>query len=129
LRWRYFDGVDGTRALFLYQSERGESALVGVNLRPRGHRGQVRALTVLDYWGRLPTGEIANVARHLAALHRDTADVIVFRGQPPERQRALHDAGFIRRALPRSLGVCIDRHDLLSTRSWYMVPADGDMGH
>ncbi len=100
-----------------------------MNLRARGRRGQVRALMVLDYWGALPAIEIANVARLLAAEYRTQADVIVFRGQPPARQQALHEAGFVRRALPRAVGVCIDRHGLLPTRSWYMVPADGDMGH
>jgi hypothetical protein len=89
----------------------------------------VRALMVLDYWGALPAAEIANAARQLAAAYRREADVIVFRGQPPERQQVLRAAGFLRRALPRAVGVCIDRHALLPTRSWYMVPADGDMGH
>jgi hypothetical protein len=49
LRWRYFEGPDASRSLFLYRSERGERALVGVNLRNRGVRGQVRTLMVLDY--------------------------------------------------------------------------------
>jgi len=129
LRWRYFEGPDASRALFVYRSERDERALVGVNLRNRGVRGQVRALMVLDYWGRLPAAEIANVARHLAASYRERADVIVFRGQPAERQEVLGQAGFLRRPLSRAVGVCIDRHQLLSTRSWYLVPADGDMGH
>jgi hypothetical protein len=129
LRWRYFEGPDASRALFVYRSERGERALVGTIRRPRGVRGQVRALMVLDYWGALPPTEIANVASHLAAAYGDEVDVIVFRGQPPERQRSLREAGFVRRALPRATGVCIDRHGLLPTRSWYMVPADGDMGH
>ena len=84
---------------------------------------------VLDYWGALPAAAIADVARGLATLYREQADVIVFRGQPPARQEALREAGFLRRALPRAVGVCIDRHGLLPTRSWYMVPADGDMGH
>jgi len=129
LRWRYFEGPDASRTLFVYRSERGERALVATNLRARGVRGQVRALMALDYWGALPAAEIANAARHLAAFYRDQADVIVFRGQPPERQRMLAEAGFVQRALPRAVGVCIDRHGLLPTRSWYLVPADGDMGH
>ncbi len=129
LRWRYFEGPDRSRALFVYRSERGERALVAVNLRARGTHGQVRALMVLDYWGALPASEIANVARQLAAAYRGEADVIVFRGQPPERQQVLSAAGFLHRALPRAVGVCIDKHGLLPTRSWYMVPADGDMGH
>jgi hypothetical protein len=129
LRWRYFEGTDASRTLFIYRSERDMRALVGVNLRARGHRAQVRALMVLDYWGALRAEEIANVARLLAARYRGSADVIVFRGQPEERQRVLVAAGFLRRPLPRAVGVCIDRHGLLPTRDWYMVPADGDMGH
>ena len=129
LRWRYFAGPDRSRALFVYRSEQGSRALVAVNLRLRGIRGQVRALMVLDYWGAVPAAAIADAARLLAAEYRDQADVIVFRGQPPERQRVLQQAGFLHRALPRAVGVCIDRHQLLPTRSWYMVPADGDMGH
>jgi hypothetical protein len=129
LRWRYFEGPDPSRALFVYRAEGGGRALVAVNLRARGARGQVRSLMVLDYWGALPAPAIADVARALAALYRERADVIVFRGQPPARQQALREAGFLRRSLPRAVGVCIDRHGLLPTRSWYMVPADGDMGH
>jgi hypothetical protein len=129
LRWRYFEGPDATRTLFVYHAESGARALVAVNLRARGARGQVRALMVLDYWGALPAAAISDVSRGLAASYRGRADVIVFRGQPPERQQALAAAGFVRRALPRAVGVCIDRHNLLPTRSWYMVPADGDMGH
>jgi hypothetical protein len=129
LRWRYFEGPDRSRALFVYRSTHGEGALLAVNLRARGARGQVRALMVLDYWGALPAAELADAARQLAALYREQADVMVFRGQPPERQQVLAQAGFRRRALPRAVGVCIDKHGLLPTRSWYMVPADGDMGH
>ena len=129
LRWRYFEGPDRTRALYVYRSEAGGHALVAVNLRARGARSQVRALMVLDYWGALPPAEIANAARQLGARYREQAEVIVFRGQPQGRQQVLAQAGFVRRALPRAVGVCIDKHGLLPTRSWYMVPADGDMGH
>jgi hypothetical protein len=129
LRWRYFQGDDPSRRIYVYRSERGERALVAVNRRARGHRGQVQALMVLDYWGRIAGGEIVYVARHLAARHRDEADLIVFRGQPDDRARCLREAGFLRRLLPRAIGVCIDRHGLLPTRDWYLVPADGDMGH
>jgi hypothetical protein len=62
LRWRYFEGPDPSRALFVYRSDRDEHALVGVNLRSRGIRGQIRALMVLGYWG-APANEIANASR------------------------------------------------------------------
>ena len=35
----------------------------------------------------------------------------------------------VRKGKARAVGVCIDRHGLLPTRTWYLVPADGDMGH
>ncbi len=128
LRWRYFQGPDATRALFVYEG-RGGRCLVGVNRRRRGHRGQVRALMVLDLWGALPAGETADLARALAARYRDAADLVVFRGMPEARERALRAAGFVSRALPRAVGVCIDRGGRLPNRRWYLVPADGDMGH
>jgi hypothetical protein len=128
LRWRYFGGDDPSCALYAYASPSGGRALVGVNVRTRGHRQQVRALSVLDYFGRLPAEEIAEVARALADRHGREADVIVFRGQPAARAEVLLRAGFVERALPRAIGVCIDRAGLLPTRDWYLQPADGDAG-
>ena len=126
LRWRYFDGPDRTRHVFVYESPSGERVLVTTRLDARGHRNQMRTLTVLDYWGKAPQSAIADVARLLTARFRGEADLLVFRGQPPERQAALRQAGLMRRALPRAIGVCIDRAGRLPTREWYLVPADGD---
>jgi hypothetical protein len=128
LRWRYFAGPDRTRELLVYEGPGGR-CLVGVNRRPRGHRGQARALMVLDLWGAIPVADTADVARALAARHRDRSDLIVFRGLPEPRERALVSAGFVSRRLPRAAGVCIDRAGRLPTRRWYLVPADGDAGH
>lgn len=128
LHWRYFEGPDTSRELLLYESPGGR-CLVGVNLRPRGRRGQARALSVLDLWGEIPAEETADVARLLAARYRGRADLIAFRGLLDARQRALRSAGFVSRDLPRATGVCIDRAGRLPTRDWYLVPADGDMGH
>jgi hypothetical protein len=127
LRWRYFAGPDRTRALFVYTDPGGGRALVGTKLILRGGREQIRALTVLDYWGRVPDAAIASVAAHLAGRFRTEADVIVFRGQPAARRRFLAQAGYAQRVLPRAVGVCIDRAGRLPTREWYLVPADGDM--
>jgi hypothetical protein len=127
LGWRYFAGPDTERRVFAYHHASGRAALVTIRRERRGHRGQIRALTVLDYWGALPRDAIGDVARALARRFRDEADLIVFRGQPPGRQTALRRAGFVRRLLPRAIGVCIDPAGCLPTRDWYMVPADGDM--
>lgn len=128
LRWRYFDGPDATRAFYLYEGSAG-TCWVAVNRRRRGGRGQIRALMVLDLWGSLPPEETPDVARALAERHRDEVDVLVFRGMPEARERALCASGFLRRDLPRAVGVCIDPAGHLPTRDWYLVPADGDMGH
>lgn len=128
LRWRYFDGPDRTRELLRYEGPGGH-CLVGVNRRSRGQRGQARCLVVLDLWGGLPVEDTADVARALAARFRGEADLMSFRGLPGPREQALRAAGFLHRALPRPTGVCIDRAGRLPTRDWYLVPADGDMGH
>lgn len=127
LRWRYFDGPAKDRFLFRYESEEGRSALVAIQLGRRGHRGQIRALTVLDYFGAVGREAIVDVARLLVERFRGEADMLIFRGQPPDRQEQLMRAGFMRRLLPRAIGVCIDVASRLHTRDWYMVPADGDM--
>jgi hypothetical protein len=126
LRWRYFERGDPSAELLLFDAARGP-ALVAVDLRPRGHRGQIRALRVLDLWGPLTDADLGGVARGLAARYRGRADVVVIRGQPAERQRALIGSGFVRRPLSRAIGVCIDRAGLLPTHDWCLAQADGDM--
>jgi hypothetical protein len=126
LRWRYFEGPDRTRRVFVYESPAGDRVLVTGRLDARGHRRQMRTFSVLDYWGAAPQSAIADVARLLAARFRDEIDMLVLRGQPPGRQSELASAGFMRRPLARAIGVCIDRAQRLPTRDWYLVPADGD---
>lgn len=127
LRWRYFEGPDPTRRVFVYESPAGDRVLVTGRLDARGHRQQMRTFTLLDYWGAAPQSAIADVARLLAARFRGQIDMLVVRGQPPGRQDELAKAGFMRRPLARAIGVCIDRAQRLPTREWYLVPADGDM--
>jgi hypothetical protein len=126
LRWRYFEGPDARRHVFRYRHASGAEAFVAVRLETRGHRGQIRALSLLDYWGAVPDEAIVDVARALAARFRSEADMLVVRGQPPGRQEILRRSGFMRRLLPRPIGVCIDSAGRLPTRDWYLVPADGD---
>lgn len=126
LRWRYFEGPDPTRRVFVYESPAGDRVLVTGRLDARGHRQQMRTFSVLDYWGAAPASAIADVARLLAARFRGQIDMLIVRGQPPGRQNELAKAGFMRRPLARAIGVCIDRAQRLPTRDWYLVPADGD---
>jgi hypothetical protein len=129
LRWRYYEGPDATRELYVFEGSRGGPTLVGVNRRPRGQRARIRALMVLDLWGGLPADETPDLARELAARFAGEIDLVVFRGLSAERERALRAAGFLRRDFARPIGVCIDHAGRLPTREWYLVPADGDMGH
>lgn len=126
LRWRYFEGPDRSRRVFRYADASGRAAFVATRMERRGSEGQIRSLCVLDYWGALAQEAIRDVARLLARRFRAEADMLVFRGQPRGRQEALREVGFMRRLLPRAIGVCIDPADRLPTRSWYLVPADGD---
>ncbi len=126
LRWRYFGGPDRTRCVFRYVDAADRSAFVATRIERRGSEGQIRSLCVLDYWGALEQDAIQDVARQLARRFAGEADILVFRGQPPGRQEALRRAGFMRRLLPRAIGVCIDLAHRLPSQSWYLVPGDGD---
>ncbi|HVH18639.1 MAG TPA: hypothetical protein VNF72_10095 [Myxococcota bacterium] len=128
LRWRYFEGGDATRDLFVYRGERGR-ALVGAYRRWRGTASQMRTLGVLDLWGSLPPAETPALLEALADWYAGEVDAIAVRGLLPEREAAARAAGFVSRDLPRATGVCIDPAGSLPTRDWYLVPADGDSGH
>ena len=127
LRWRYFEGPGASRALFRFEA--GDArCLVGACIQKRGHRGQIRTLTVLDVWGLLPGASIGALAGCLAEAYRGQVDMLVFRGQHADREAVLLGSGFRHRALPLPIGWFIDPERLLPEASWYVVPADGDMG-
>lgn len=126
LRWRYLEGPDPTAVLYRFRSGSGADAVVGVNLRNRGHRGQIRALMVLDAWGALPGRSIADLASILAREFSGRADMIVFRGGDSAQHHALRSEGFLRRDFSYPTGWCIDPNELLPTRDWYLMPGDGD---
>jgi hypothetical protein len=51
IRWRYFSRRDATAAAFAFRNKDLESdILVTVNQRPRGYRGQIRTLNLLDIY-------------------------------------------------------------------------------
>jgi len=127
IRWRYFTGRDRTAELYAARSRQFETdILVAVNQRARGHRGQIRALHVLDIYPEVSAHEGAAIVGALIVRYRDRVDMVVLRGFNPSWQATLQAAGFTRRALDVPNGWFLDKTGLLPTRDWYTVPADGD---
>jgi hypothetical protein len=127
-RWRYFSSADPTTRLFAFRLGRCEKQhLVGVNMRNRGYRQQIRALHVLDVWGEATPDVYGAIAACLAREYRGQADTLVFRCLDSSQRNALTDKGFRVRPFAAPIAWCIDKFGLLPTKSWYFVPADGDM--
>jgi hypothetical protein len=127
LRWRYFSGRDATVSVFAFRSTRSsQEVLVAVNQRVRGYRGQINTLNVLDVYPEVPPQEWLRIVAALIARYTGTVDAIVLRSQNPDRQKLFCEKGFQQRAFDAPTGWCLDKANLLPTRDWYPVPADGD---
>lgn len=127
IHWRYFSRRDPTAAVFAFRNKRLESdVLVTVNRRPRGYRGQIRTLNVLDIFPTVTPEVGIWIAAALAERYRGSVDSIVLRGLDEARQGVFCGLGCIRRQFDAPNGWMLDRSGLLPTRNWYLVPADGD---
>ena len=129
LKWRYFSGVDPTTRLFAFHPHAGERKrfMVGVHLQNRGYKQQIRALHVLDIWGEADPKTSLAIAACLWREYRDQIDMLVFRCLNPTAQQALTANGFKVRPFAAPIAWCIDKYGLLPSKTWYFVPADGDM--
>ena len=127
IRWRYFSRRDATTAAFAFRSHSpDQEILVTVNQRTRGYRDQIKTLNVLDVYPEVPPEEWLRMVGALAAHYQKTVDAIVLRNQGPDRQQALRQRGFQRRQFDAPIGWLLDKANLLPTKDWYPVPADGD---
>jgi hypothetical protein len=127
IHWRYFSGRDATIGVFAFRNRQiGSDVLVTVNLRPRGYRGQIRTLNVLDIYPAVTPEVCTSIVAALAESYRSIVDVVVLRGMDEARQDTFRRLGFMRRQLDEPNGWLQDKSGLLPTRDWYMVPADGD---
>jgi len=129
LKWRYFSRVDPMTRLFAFQAHAGEKKqfMVGVRLQNRGYKQQIRALHVLDIWGEADPKTSLAITAFLWREYRDQIDMLVFRCLNPTQQQALGANGFRVRPFAAPIVWCIDKHGLLPSKTWYFVPADGDM--
>jgi hypothetical protein len=129
LKWRYFSHVGPTTRLFAFRPRDGERKqfMIGVHLQNRGYKQQIRALHVLDIWGEADPNSYLAIAACLWREYREQIDMVVFRCLNPTQQQALTAHGFKVRPLAAPIAWCIDRCGLLPSKTWYFVPADGDM--
>ncbi len=130
LKWRYFSPADSTTKLFAFRPRTSEKPrLVAIRLQCRGYTQQIRALHVLDIWGEPDSHAnlYLTVAAALAREYREQADALVFRCLNPEHRQFLESHGFKVRRCVAPIAWCIDKYNLLPTKDWYFVPADGDM--
>jgi hypothetical protein len=127
LQWRYDTRKDPSVATFAFSDHTGEAPVfVAVNERPRGHRGQIRALNVLDIFPKPKPATTLAIVAALEDRYRDRTDMIVLRGQDEPSQEALIAAGFRRRNFEAPNGWIFDPRGIVPGKSWYFVPADGD---
>ena len=74
IRWCYFSGRDDTVAAFAFRNKDVESdILVTVNQRPRGYRGQIRTLNLLDIYPPVTPEACASIVAALADRYRSAS--------------------------------------------------------
>jgi len=127
VRWRYFSGRDATVAVFAFPSRQpDQKILITVNQRPRGYRGQINTLNLLDVYPEASAQQWMLIVGALIARYRKVVDAIVLRSQHPDIRKAFCARGFQWRMFDSPNGWFLDRNRLLPTQEWYPVPADGD---
>ncbi|HSZ64324.1 MAG TPA: hypothetical protein VK828_21175 [Terriglobales bacterium] len=128
LKWRYFSPVTPTARLFAFRPAADDKKfIIAVQLQNRGYKQQIRALQILDIWGEPAPKSYLSIASALAHEYRERIDMLVFRCLDQTQQQALIAHGFKFRRFAAPIAWCIDKHGLLPSKSWYFVPADGDM--
>jgi hypothetical protein len=128
LKWRYFSTLDPTTQLFAFRPHDSETKfMIAVRLQNRGYKHQIRALHVLDIWGEADSKTCVSIAAGLWSKYVGVIDMLVFRCLNPSQRQALVDQGFRVRKFPAAIAWCVDKAGLLPSKTWYFVPADGDM--
>lgn len=127
IRWRYFSGNDPTVALFVFHSCNSRNQFfIAVNERPRGYRGQIRAVYLLDVFPKPQPHEMLAIVAGIHEQYDNDAHVIVLRCLDAPTQGVFAQAGFRRRAFDSPNGWLLDRKAILPTHNLNFVPADGD---
>jgi hypothetical protein len=127
LRWRYFSGTDPSVSLFAFRTHDSKKRFfVAVNERPRGYRGQIRAIFLLDVFPKPQPDTLLAIVAALHERYRNDVHMIVLRCLDGPSQEVCVHAGFQRRAFESPNGWLLDRQRILPTHDFHFVPADGD---
>ncbi len=128
LKWRYFSRVSSMTRLFAFRAaDEPKQFMVAVHLQNRGYKQQIRALHVLDIWGEADPKTYLAIAACLCREYRGQIDMLVFRCLNPAQQQALTAHGSKVRRFAAPIAWYMDKYGLLPAKTWYFVPADGDM--
>lgn len=129
LKWRYSSHCSSDTRLFSYSpnSAENQAFMIGVRLQHRGYKQQIRTLQVLDVWSEPDPTMYLAIADHLCRQYSQQIDMLAFRCLDPTQQHFLTNHGFQVRSFSAPIAWCIDKSELLPAKSWYFVPADGDM--
>jgi hypothetical protein len=127
IQWRYFSGQDPTTVAFAFRTQQPDrEVLVTVNQRPRGYRGQIKTLNILDLYPEVSANEWLRIVGSLIACYSKSVDAIVLRSLDPDLQEQFVERGFKLRLFDACNAWFLDKKKLLPAHAWYPVPADGD---
>jgi hypothetical protein len=81
IHWRYFSHGSRHRSVFAYRrADATGPSMIVVEPVVRGHRGQIRGLTVSDLWGPLAPEDLPILAGLLDTRYSQSYDMLVIRG-------------------------------------------------
>jgi len=124
VRWRFFEIPQADPVVYRYRDPSAAAdAFIAVTRSRRGHRGQLRTMSLADVWGTMTPATFPGMLSCLARRHRRDTDLIAVRSIPPAFERAIGNAGFRRRAFEYPIGWCLDPRGVLGRAQVAMPPA------
>jgi hypothetical protein len=114
VRWRFFEAPQADPVVYRYRDpSSGADAFVAITRSLRGHRSQLRTISLADVWGTMPAPALPGMLDALALQHRRDADLIAVRALPVDLEDRIGAAGFRRRAFEYPIGWCLDPRGVL----------------
>jgi hypothetical protein len=109
VRWRFFEVPQADPVVYRYRdAASGADAFIAVTRSARGHRSQLRTISVADIWGTMPAAALPGMLDAVGRQHRRDADLIAVRAIPVEFEERIAESGYRRRAFDYPIGWCLD---------------------